>query len=171
MTVSITTNKQVFAGDDANTSFPFNFTVHSSGDVNVYHQDTDGVITGPLTVATQYTISIGVDDTGTVTYPVSGDALATGENLIVMREIDLDQSVDLTTGGPYSPSEMETALDKIVFQIQQLNERIDSLAKPDADAYPLSNGDLEIEKTSNTTLTFKLKGSDGTVRSGTITLS
>ena len=36
---------------------------------------------------------------------------------------------------------------------------------------PASNGDLVVEATSNTTLTFKLKGTDGTVRSGTITLA
>ena len=36
---------------------------------------------------------------------------------------------------------------------------------------PASNGDFIVEATSNTTLTFKLKGTDGTVRSGTITLA
>lgn len=42
---------------------------------------------------------------------------------------------------------------------------------PPATVTPASNGQLTVEKTSNTTLTFKLKGSDGTVRSGTITLA
>jgi hypothetical protein len=42
---------------------------------------------------------------------------------------------------------------------------------PSASLTPASNGNLVIEATSNTQLTFKLKGSDGTVRSGTITLS
>jgi len=36
---------------------------------------------------------------------------------------------------------------------------------------PVDNGDVVIEATDNTTLTFKLKGSDGIVRSGTLTLS
>jgi len=36
---------------------------------------------------------------------------------------------------------------------------------------PFSNGDLVIEATSNTALTFKFKGSDGTVRSAVLTLS
>ncbi|MDB4312208.1 hypothetical protein N9937_02135 [bacterium] len=40
-----------------------------------------------------------------------------------------------------------------------------------ASATPAANGDIVVEATSNTTLTFKLKGSDGTVRSGTVTLS
>lgn len=42
---------------------------------------------------------------------------------------------------------------------------------PGASNAPVSNGDVTIEATSNTTLTFKLKGSDGTIRSGTITLA
>ena len=36
---------------------------------------------------------------------------------------------------------------------------------------PQSNGDLTVEATNDTTLTFKYKGSDGTVRTGTLTLS
>lgn len=47
----------------------------------------------------------------------------------------------------------------------------DLLLRPGASLTPANNGDLVIEATSNTTLTFKLKGSDGTVRSGSITLS
>jgi hypothetical protein len=43
--------------------------------------------------------------------------------------------------------------------------------RPSASRTPAANGDLEIEATNNTTLTFKFKGSDGTVRSGTVTLS
>lgn len=42
---------------------------------------------------------------------------------------------------------------------------------PSASLTPANNGDLVVEATNNTTLTFKFKGSDGTVRSGTITLS
>jgi hypothetical protein len=42
---------------------------------------------------------------------------------------------------------------------------------PAASVTPGSNGELMVEATNNTTLTFKLKGDDGTVRSGTITLS
>jgi hypothetical protein len=36
---------------------------------------------------------------------------------------------------------------------------------------PSSNGDLVIEQTANTTLTFKMRGTDGTVRSATLTLA
>jgi hypothetical protein len=42
---------------------------------------------------------------------------------------------------------------------------------PGASVTPTVNGCLAIEATNNTTLTFKLRGPDGTVRSGTIALS
>lgn len=42
---------------------------------------------------------------------------------------------------------------------------------PSASLAPPSNGDLRIEATSNTSLTFKYKGSDGTVRSNVLTLA
>ena len=47
----------------------------------------------------------------------------------------------------------------------------DIIQTPSASIDPDSNGDLVIEATSNTSITFKLKGSDGTVRTGTVTLS
>lgn len=43
--------------------------------------------------------------------------------------------------------------------------------KPQASAVPQEIGDLVIQATSNTSLTFKLKGTDGTVRTGSITLA
>lgn len=45
------------------------------------------------------------------------------------------------------------------------------ILSPPASVTPVNNGELTFEATSNTQLTFKLKGSDGTVRSGTLTLS
>jgi hypothetical protein len=42
---------------------------------------------------------------------------------------------------------------------------------PGSSVTPVDNGDVIFELTNNTTLTIKAKGSDGTVRSGTITLA
>jgi hypothetical protein len=43
--------------------------------------------------------------------------------------------------------------------------------RPAASSTPVSNGDLTFEATSNTSLKIKFKGSDGVVRSATLTLS
>lgn len=48
---------------------------------------------------------------------------------------------------------------------------INVILAPAASATPTANGDLVVQATSNTSLTFKLKGTDGTVRSGSITLA
>ena len=42
---------------------------------------------------------------------------------------------------------------------------------PGSSVTPADNGDVVFQLTNNTTLTVKAKGSDGTVRSGTITLA
>lgn len=42
---------------------------------------------------------------------------------------------------------------------------------PSSSVTPVSNGDVVFELTNNTTLTIKAKGSDGVVRSGTVTLA
>lgn len=52
-----------------------------------------------------------------------------------------------------------------------LNGLFSLTQSPAASVTPTDIGELAIQATSNTQLTFKLKGSDGTVRSGSITLS
>ncbi len=42
--------------------------------------------------------------------------------------------------------------------------------QPSSDIDPTENGQLVIEATTDSLLTFKLKGSDGVIRSGTLTL-
>lgn len=45
------------------------------------------------------------------------------------------------------------------------------VSRPASSAAPSVIGELVIQATSDTSLTFKYKGSDGTVRSGSLTLS
>jgi hypothetical protein len=46
-----------------------------------------------------------------------------------------------------------------------------ALSHPAASATPVANGDLVLQATSNTSLTIKLRGSDGVVRSVMLTLA
>jgi hypothetical protein len=52
-----------------------------------------------------------------------------------------------------------------------LNAILSAFGHPPASADPIDIGDLVFQATSNTSLTFKLKGTDGVVRSGSVTLS
>lgn len=49
--------------------------------------------------------------------------------------------------------------------------RAATVLAPSATATPANNGEMVFELTSNTTLTVKVKGSDGTVRSVVLTLA
>lgn len=55
--------------------------------------------------------------------------------------------------------------------LKSVSDVILSLTRPASSVTPSGIGELVIEATSNTTLRFKYKGSDGTVRSASLTLS
>ena len=55
--------------------------------------------------------------------------------------------------------------------VNDLHVKGDITSAPSSSVAPPDNGDLVIEATNNTTLTFKLRGTDGTVREGTLSLS
>lgn len=76
-------------------------------------------------------------------------------------------TTDSTINGQGTPSSPLSLLD-VNSDVVVPNNLIQS---PGSSETPATNGQMLVEATSNTTLTFKLKGTDGTVRSGTITLS
>ncbi len=59
----------------------------------------------------------------------------------------------------------------IVNSMGQLKMAAPLTWRPPSSYIPSANGDLTVEATSNTSLTFRLKGTDGTVRSASLTLS
>lgn len=126
MTIPATTRKAgPFLGTGAQTVFPFAFKVFSANDVAVTVADAAGVET-ELSSA-DYTVTLNVNqDTspgGTVTYPRSGVALPVNSRLVITSGVDLDQPLDLPSGGNFSPLALENELDRIVMQIQQLAEQ------------------------------------------------
>lgn len=137
MTVSSSTRSAgPFNGNGVTTEFPFAFKVFSSDDVAVYFTGADGVQT---LLDVGYTVSLNEDQDsdpgGTVTYPVSGDPLASGETLAIIGALSYEQQTDLTNSGRYLPEVVEAALDYITILCQQLLERGDrKLSLPAGDA-------------------------------------
>lgn len=132
MTVPATTRRAgPFLGNGTSTAFPFDFRVFSAADVQVTLADENGVETVQV-VTTDYTISINADQDadpgGEVTMLT---APADDETLVITGAVDYDQTLDLPSGGNFSPRALENALDRTVIQIQQLDERLDrSLTLP-----------------------------------------
>ena len=124
MAVSNTINRVQYAGNGVATEFAVSFPFLDDEDLEVTLTDTDGD-DATLTLGSDYTVSGAGEDSGTVTYPVSGEALASGEKLTIRRVLALVQDLDLVEGGGFSSDTLEKQLDKLVMMAQQHQEEID----------------------------------------------
>jgi hypothetical protein len=163
-----------------------NYTIGSSAGAGLIAGANDNILIGSNTGD-----AITTGDCNTILGHASGGNLITGTHNTLLGS---DTNVDASTGEyrialGYSASSNQnkhmvigsnaagTTIDVIKAGIAG-NTDLGSNGRPFKDLYlrPSSslstnnNGDLVIEATNNTTLTFKLKGTDGTERSGTITL-
>lgn len=119
MTVSSSTNRISYAGNGSTTVFAYTFKIFADGDLTVTLRAADGSET-ELTLTTHYTVSGAGDDAGgnvTIITPP-----ATGETLVMVRQLDLLQETDYVENDPFPAETHEEALDRACMMIQQLNE-------------------------------------------------
>jgi hypothetical protein len=144
MTLPATTRRAgPFSGNGATTAFPFTFKVFAKTDIAVVKTDTLGVET-TLVLDADYSVALNADQTvspgGTITYPISGTALAFGELLTAVGALPYDQPTDLPTGGAWRADTVENALDRCVMLLQQVLERVDRTVKfPPSDGTPAND--------------------------------
>lgn len=120
MTVSNTYVKQIYSGNDVTTTFAIPFSLYDNAQIKVILVSSTGVET-VQTLTTHYTIvSTNVE---MVTAP------ATGEKLVVLRASPLTQTTDYIANGPFYAEDHEAALDKLMMQVQELDERMDRAPK------------------------------------------
>ena len=105
------------------------------------------------TGATRHTRISSVNTIAFATSGIERWRFSSAGNLIA----DADNAYDIGASGASRPRNVYVGSDVI--------------SRPSAAITPSNNGEFVVEATSNTTLTFKLKGTDGTVRTGTITLA
>jgi len=136
MTVGITINRNQYQGNDSTTEFAYQFEILEADDLIVILTDTnvDPQTSTVLTLNTDYTVS-GVGETtgGNVTYPMSGDELATGELLTILRKTDLDQLTDFDNQGGYFADSIEDAVDKLTLIVQDHEEALNRAVLADKD--------------------------------------
>ena len=126
MTVPATTRRAgPFIGNGVTTSFPFTYKTFATSDLAVTRTLADG-LESSLVLNSDYSVTLNGDQDaspgGSITYPISGTPLASGEKLTVVGATEYDQTADLPTGGAFSPVVIENALDRATIQIQQLAE-------------------------------------------------
>lgn len=131
MTVSTTESRIGYNGNGATTvfAFPYRFLTNTDLVVTLVRADTTQVV---QTLNTDYTVTGAGDDAGgTVTMVVPP---ATGQQLILVRDVPLTQETDYISGDPFPAETHERALDKLTMISQRLESLISrSIRLSDAD--------------------------------------
>lgn len=131
MTINSTIRKAgPYTGNGVNASFAFDFKIFTTADVLVVQAVTSTGVETTKTLTTDYTVSMNADQDndpgGTVTMLV---APPTGTTLTIGSQVaNLQQSV-LTNGGGFYPEVLNDIHDRVVVQIQQLDEKVARSAK------------------------------------------
>jgi hypothetical protein len=90
----------------------------------------------------------------------------TDQNFYVAGPFNLSDGVSFG-----SINDANNSLKSMEFRASQIYMPCSFTTKPPASITPANNGDMTFQLTSNTSLTIKVKGSDGTVRSVSLTLT
>lgn len=121
MTVSNLVTKQRFNGNGATVTFAIPFDFSDNSEVAVYLRN------GNVTPATQTLKTLGVDYTITGGNPgvnvVMTTAPATGEVLVIIRNVVSDQATNYVSNGAFDAEAHEDALDHIIRAVQELDEK------------------------------------------------
>lgn len=125
MTVASTLNKKQYQGNDLTTEFPLPF--HVTDKEHIFALLKKG--TKIHEIKNNFAVDL---ERKVFIYPVQGEAIKTGESLTVYRKVPLTQIVDLENAGAFHPEVLEhDGFDRIVMQIQQIDEEISRALKID----------------------------------------
>ena len=127
MTVASSTAKSgPYNGNGSQTVFAYGFKVFADTELQVIRADATGAET-TLSLGTGYTVSgVGNDAGGNVTLAV---APASGQTLVILRNVPLTQGTDLRNQGGFYPEVHERVFDRITMMVQQLKEAVDRAVK------------------------------------------
>jgi hypothetical protein len=140
MTVNNSANKTIAVGNGVQTVFNFSFIAVAANDISVILTDSSGNETTLAPAAYTLTLNAAAPGQlwsigGNVTYPLVGSPIPIGSTLTIIRELSLTQLVSLNNQGNLFPSAVETALDLIEMQLQQVSELFQrALVAPVVDA-------------------------------------
>jgi hypothetical protein len=122
MTLSTTTSRVSYSANGATTTFAFSFKIWAASNIKVYLRNNATLIDALQTPATDYTIDIvAYPNTGNVVF---GSAPASGQTVVIVRDMPLTQELDLIASGAFAAENVETQLDKLAGEIQTLRELI-----------------------------------------------
>lgn len=143
MTVnSVSITDGPYVGNNIASSFDYSFVIQNKNEVSVYETNLAGVQT-LLTVDTDYTVgNIGTDN-GVIVR--TAGPLPTGWEWYIRSNYAVTQLTSFNSQGAFFPDLHESAMDKLTYLIQQVNDKISrSLRYPDSYAEGVNGALLPI---------------------------
>ena len=124
MTISSTTVKNSYSGNDSTTNFAYTFKIFADSDLIVIIRSSAGTET-TKSLTTHYTVAgAGVASGGSITF-TSGNTPATGETVVIIRNVPQTQAIDYIANDPFPAETHEEGLDRGTMTIQQMQETLD----------------------------------------------
>jgi len=137
MTVSTIIIKNSYSGNGTLHSFAYGFKIFADADLDVIIRSSSGTET-VKTLNTHYVVTnAGNDSGGNVLFKfntgTNSDAHfsssdfrpASGETVLIRRSLGLTQSTDYVANDPFAAEDHETALDRLTFISQEIQEELD----------------------------------------------
>lgn len=132
MTVNEQTPLVRYTGDGSSVAFSFPFQLFDLDEVFVVLRDDDGVLQTTQKDGSgtyDYTVTgtfDGLNNRYTAGATVTFNTAPPADWLLgLTRDSDIEQTLDLITGGGFNPDSVEFQIDKLVHMIQNLSERLE----------------------------------------------
>lgn len=130
MTISTTSRRAgPFTGNGSTTAFAFAFKVFADTDLVVYQYDLLDA-EEVLVLDSDYSVTLNSDQDedpgGTVTLSA---ALVADYTLVIVSAVPQTQLLNLTNMGSFFPANINTAFDRVIALIQQLQDEVDRCIK------------------------------------------
>ena len=128
MTVSTTIIKSSHNGNGSTTTFAYNFKIFADTDLVVIIRSSTGTET-TKTLTTHYTVSGAGDASGGSITFTTGNTPASGETVVIRRNVPQTQAIDYIANDPFPAETNEEGLDRTTMIVQQVSEATDRSIK------------------------------------------
>lgn len=126
MTVASSTARVSYSGNGSTTSFSVTFYFLEDSHLQVIIRSSTGTET-IKTLGTDYTVTGAGNPAGGAV--VFGTAPASGQTVVIVRDVPLTQQTDYQANDPFPAESHEEALDKLTMLSQQLQDAVDRSIK------------------------------------------
>ena len=128
MTVSSTTVKNSYSGNGSTTQFAYGYKIFADTDLIVIIRSAAGTET-VKTLTTHYTVAGAGDASGGSITFTTGNTPASGETVVIIREVPQTQAIDYIANDPFPAESHEEGLDRATMTTQQVQEELNRSIK------------------------------------------